>query len=66
MPEEFLKVSLKIDSELVDDFNNLVWWQMDLLAVALGIDEHAPDEQSSDKVYGSSGESPYAVENEKS
>ncbi len=66
LPEEFLKVSLKIDSELVDDFNNLVWWQMDLLAVALGIDEHAPDEQSSDKVYGSSGESPYAVENEKS
>lgn len=66
LPEEFLKVSMKIDGDLVEHFNNLVWWQMDMLAVALGIDEHAPDERSGDTVHGSGRKSPDIAEDEKS
>lgn len=66
LPEEFVEVSLKIDAGLVDDFNNLVWWQMDMLAVALGIDEHSAGHGDSDSFVSDSEEGVEEKEDEKS
>lgn len=59
-------MSLKIDADLVDDFNNLVWWQMDTLAVALLIDEHSAVHDDSDSIITDSDERVEEEENEKS
>lgn len=66
LPEEFVDVSLKIDADLVDDFNNLVWWQMDTLAEALGVAEHSAPRDGSASVVSDSDERVEEKENEKS
>jgi ankyrin repeat protein len=66
LPKEFVDVSRQIDLDLVDDFNNLVWWQMDMVAVALGIDEPAPADDDSDHVISDSDDGVEPKENEKS
>ncbi len=66
LPKEFVDVSRQIDLDLVDDFNNLVWWQMDMVAAALGIDEPAPADDDSDHVISDSDDGVEPKENEKS
>lgn len=66
LPEEFIAVSIKLDPDLADDFNNLVWWQMDKLAVALGIDDSESERGNSSGVVSFSDDSLDRRENEKS
>lgn len=66
LPEEFVDISLKIDADLIDDFNNLVWWQMDTLAEALGVAEHSAPRDGSASVVSDSDERVEEKENEKS
>lgn len=66
LPGNFANTSLVIDGDLVDDFNNLVWWQVDVLAMALGIDEPSMDHDDSSSIVSFSDDSLDPRENEKS